>query len=164
VKYVATVDGVDVAVEVLPGERPGTFTVVAGGETRHVDVAPTARGWLFSLLIDGRSYEVAREAGQLTVGGRTFTVEVERDLGVGRAGRAGAAGGPASLKAPIPGLVVAVQAAVGDEVHEGQPLVILEAMKMQMELKSPRAGHVTEIAVESGREVPQGLVLLIIGE
>lgn len=163
-KYVATVNGKDYSVEVQAGGKPGAYTASIDGKTHDVDLEQTARGWLYSLLLDGRSYQVAWTQGDIQVEGRDFTVAVERDFGLVRERGAGLAGGPARLKAPIPGLVVAVQVQPGDEVHEGQPLVIVEAMKMQMELKSPRLGHVAEVHVASGQEVSQGQVLVTVGD
>ncbi|MFI5268179.1 MAG: biotin/lipoyl-containing protein [Chloroflexota bacterium] len=163
-KYFITVNGKDYAVDVLPAGRAGAYTATIDGNTHEVDLAQTARGWLYSLLLDGRSYQVARTEGEIQVEGRGFAVEIERDFGLVRNRGSSVAGGPARLKAPIPGLVVAVLAKAGDEVHEGQPLVIVEAMKMQMELKSPRSGHVAEVQVTPGQEVSQGQVLIIIGD
>jgi biotin carboxyl carrier protein len=163
-KYVTTVDGQDYAIDVQPAGKPGSYTATIDGQTHELDLRQTARGWLYSLLLDGRSYQVAWAEGEIQVEGHRFAVEVERDFGLARERGAGAAGGPASLKAPIPGLVVAIQAKPGDEVHEGQALAIVEAMKMQMELKSPRSGRVAEVRVVPGQEVSQGQVLLIVGD
>ncbi|MFI5270143.1 MAG: acetyl-CoA carboxylase biotin carboxyl carrier protein subunit, partial [Chloroflexota bacterium] len=139
-KYLARVDGRDYSVEVERGEKPGAYTARINGKTHLVDLVLTAHGWLFSLLLDGRSYQLAHTDGGIEVEGHHFAVVLERDFGLVRDRGAAAAGGPARLRAPIPGLVVAVQAQLGDSVSEGQPLVIVEAMKMQMELKSPRSG------------------------
>jgi biotin carboxyl carrier protein len=69
-------------------------------------------------------------------------------------------GGPLAVKATLPGLVVAIQAEVGAEVDEGAPLLVIEAMKMQNEVRAPRAGRVVEIAVEAGKPVATGALLL----
>ncbi len=163
-KFLATIDGKDYVVEVQPAGKPGTFTVTVGGKTHQVDLEQVEHGWLYSLLLDGRSYQIGQTEGQIQVENRIFAVEVERDLGLQRAHGGGAAAGPAQLRAPIPGLVVAVHAQVGDQVHEGQALLVVEAMKMQMELKSPRAGRVAEVLAEPGQEVNQGQVLAVIGD
>lgn len=68
--------------------------------------------------------------------------------------------GPVTVKATLPGLVVAVSVAVGDEVAEGDSLVTIEAMKMQNEVRAPRAGRVAEVSVETGRTVATGASLL----
>jgi acetyl/propionyl-CoA carboxylase alpha subunit len=69
-------------------------------------------------------------------------------------------GGPLVVKATLPGLVVAVAVAVGDEVEEGEPLLTIEAMKMQNEVRSPRTGRVAEVSVTSGQAVATGAPLL----
>ena len=67
-----------------------------------------------------------------------------------------------SLLAPMPGSVVAVHAQVGDEVEEGQPLLVLEAMKMQHTITAPHAGTVTELDVAVGDQVGGGAVLAVV--
>ncbi|HEX7171159.1 MAG TPA: biotin/lipoyl-containing protein [Candidatus Limnocylindria bacterium] len=68
--------------------------------------------------------------------------------------------GPTTVKATLPGLVVAVVVAVGDQVEEGTALLTIEAMKMQNEVRAPRAGRVTEVSVLSGQPVATGATLL----
>ena len=68
--------------------------------------------------------------------------------------------GPVTVKATLPGLVVAVVVAAGDEVEEGAPLLTIEAMKMQNEVRAPRAGRVTDVSVRSGQTVATGAPLL----
>ncbi len=68
--------------------------------------------------------------------------------------------GPMQVKATLPGLVVAVEVAVGDEVAEGDALLTIEAMKMQNEVRAPRAGRVIDVSVESGQAVATGAALL----
>jgi biotin carboxyl carrier protein len=163
-KFIATVDGKEYRVNVQPGAKPGAFTVIVGGQAHEVDLERAGRDWLYSLLLDGRSFEIVRAEGEISVGGRAFAIEVERDVGLQRAHAGEGASGPAQLRAPIPGLVVAVHAGPGDQAHEGQTLIILEAMKMQMELKSPRAGRLAEVRVQAGQEVNQGQVLAVIAD
>lgn len=74
-----------------------------------------------------------------------------------------AASGPAPLVAPMPGLVVRVAVAVGDEVAAGQGLVVIEAMKMENELRSPSAGVVTAVPAVPGQPVEKGAVLIELG-
>lgn len=68
--------------------------------------------------------------------------------------------GPVEVRATLPGLVVAVAVAVGDEVEDGAALLTIEAMKMQNEVRAPRAGRVIEVAVSPGRTVSTGAPLL----
>jgi len=67
---------------------------------------------------------------------------------------------PVALKATLPGLVVAVRVAPGDEVGEGDSLLTIEAMKMQNEVRAPRAAHVASVAVTAGQVVATGAELL----
>ena len=70
--------------------------------------------------------------------------------------------GPKSLKSPMPGRVVRVLVADGEEVTAGQPCVVIEAMKMQNELKAPKAGTVARVNAVVGQTVPMGSVLLVV--
>jgi biotin carboxyl carrier protein len=163
-KYIVAVDGTDYPIEIQPTGKPGGYTVSVEGRSREVDLERTARGWLYSLLLDGRSFEIAQAEGELEVNGRAFAVEIERGFVPQRARGGPATAGQSQLKAPIPGLVIAVQVQPGDQVEAGQAMVIVEAMKMQMELKSPRAGRVAEVNVLPGQEVNRGQVLAQIGD
>ena len=68
--------------------------------------------------------------------------------------------GPVQVKATLPGLIVAVAVVAGDEVEEGAPLLTIEAMKMQNEVRAPRAGRVAEVVVATGQIVATGAALL----
>jgi acetyl-CoA/propionyl-CoA carboxylase, biotin carboxylase, biotin carboxyl carrier protein len=65
---------------------------------------------------------------------------------------------------PMQGTVLAVEVEVGDEVHPGQVLCIVEAMKMENEITAPHVGVVTEVGVEVGQAVTQGQVVCVLGE
>ncbi len=65
--------------------------------------------------------------------------------------------------APLPGIIVAIKVAVGDTVREGQELAVLEAMKMENSIESPRSGTVRSINVSPGDTVSEGTVIMIIG-
>lgn len=69
-------------------------------------------------------------------------------------------GGPAEVRATLPGLVVRVGVAVGDEVAAGDPLVTIEAMKMRNEIRAPRSGRVAAIEVEPGQAISSGALLV----
>lgn len=105
----------------------------------------------------------ARGAYTLQVGARRLQVEAldERTRTI-RDMTAAAAGpsGPRPLVAPMPGLVVKVHVAVGDVVEPGKPLVSMEAMKMENELRSPGAGTVKAILATPGQAVEKGAVLV----
>jgi pyruvate carboxylase subunit B len=114
-----------------------------------------------NLVIEEREGEV-----QVLVRGRLFTSKVmdERTLLMAqRTGGGIADTGEASIKSPMPGLVVAVSIEVGQEVKAGQTVLILESMKMQNELKAPRDGVVQAVHVAAGQSVEQNKILVTIG-
>ena len=149
----------------------GRYRVLLDGEPHTVDAARVGVYGL-SLLIDGEdgtSHDVqvtpvaAGDELLITSGGRTLTATVNSR----RTGRAGAdtgagAQGEQTVLAPMPGRVVRVLVAVGDEVAVRQPVVVVEAMKMENELRSPKAGRVKELNVTAGTSVEAGRVLLVI--
>jgi biotin carboxyl carrier protein len=137
----------------------------AGGDWR-VEWEDRERG-VARLVTDGRSIPVLVEGSGsewvVTLRGRRIPVTVrtwrERLLAEAETA-ARVQSGPMAVKATLPGLVVAVAVAVGDEVEEGAPLLTIEAMKMQNEVRAPRAGRIIELTAESGLAVATGAVLL----
>ncbi len=117
---------------------------------------------VYSVLIDGVSYEARISGDRVVVDGHWFTAEADnpRQWKRGRAGTA--TEGRASVIAPMPGKLVRVLVSVGDEVTAGQALMVVEAMKMQNELKAPRAGRVTSVNAKAGDSVNAGAVLAAI--
>ncbi len=122
---------------------------------------------VLSLLIDGRSYEITREQTasdlHVWVGGTRFGVELSdpRSLRSRRDG-AGDASGPRKLVCPMPGKIVRVLVAEKAEVEAGQGIVVVEAMKMQNEIKSPKKGVVQKVLTVAGANVNAGDVLAIV--
>ena len=117
---------------------------------------------VYSVLRNGTSYEVRVEAAHVTVDGRRFEYEVEDPRQWKRSGDAAGGHGRAAILAPMPGKVVRILVAVGDEVEAGQGIVVVEAMKMQNELKAPRAGRVSAIQISENDSVVAGTVLAVI--
>jgi biotin carboxyl carrier protein len=145
--------------------RNGEYVVRVDGQPRRVDVAQAARSW--SLLIDGRSYDVAfadRPGGVVVyVNGRA--IEASRgEAGRRSRGEPGAAvqAGPQRIVAPMPGRIIKLLVKTGDVVAARQGLVVVEAMKMENELRSPRAGTVTEVRVAEGMSVDARTVLVVV--
>ena len=161
-RYIATVDEREYLIEILDDRR-----IAVDDKVYQVDFDPVGNQPVYSLLVDGRSYEAyvypADEAWQVLLLGRLYSilVEDEREKRL-RASSEGAVGEGAEfyLKAPMPGLVVAVPVEEGQEVEKGDVLLILESMKMQNELKSPRAGTVARLRVKTGDNVEQRQTLL----
>jgi biotin carboxyl carrier protein len=165
-RYVVDVQGERLSLDVsgedveIDGERvtarlvdvPGTpVSLLTVGDRLYRLVARRsgARG-SYSISIDGRRFEVE------ALDERTRAI---RDLSAAST----AAAGPAPLVAPMPGLIVRLHVAVGDEVQAGQGLVVMEAMKMENELRAPSAGTVRAVRVEPGTAVEKGAVLVELG-
>lgn len=161
-KYIAVVEGIEYAVEIDPDNR-----VFVNDELVEVDLKRIGKLPVYSLLINNASREVVAEElpgndFRVIIGGDAMTVRVEdeRWRRLRQAKGLDTAGGDLALKAPIPGLVVKVLIADGEQVHTGQSLVILEAMKMENDLRAPRAATVGHVKVKPGDRVEQGQVLL----
>jgi biotin carboxyl carrier protein len=165
VKYVTTVADKDFAVEVVDAHH-----VSVNGTLMDIDFENISGQPVYSLLINGHSYEAyvyeGQEELQVLLLGQQYPVKVEDE----REKRLrAAAGGVVSesaeyqLRAPMPGLVVAIPVEQEQQVEKGQVLLILESMKMQNELKSPRTGRVTRVRVKVGETVEQRQTLLIVG-
>jgi len=140
------------------------LTAAVNGKPVSLDLKATSSGTL-SLLLDGISYELRQDksSSQVAVNGRRFDVEV-RDPRSLRARRsaAGADTGPRKITAPMPGKGVRVVAAAGAEVEANQGVIVIEAMKMQNELKSPKKGRVQKILAAEGATVNAGDTLAIV--
>lgn len=164
-KYFAEVNGREHEVEVV--ERLGALEVSVGGEKLDLDYCEVDALGQLSVLNGTLSYGASIEGGPnefaVTIAGHLFQVEIEdeRERAAHAAEReARKAGG--LLKSVMPGVVVEVRVAAGDVVEEGQPLLILEAMKMQNEMGAPTAGTVTKIHVAAGEAVAGGQSLVTI--
>jgi biotin carboxyl carrier protein len=161
-KYITTVEDKQYLVEVIDEKH-----VSVDGKLYNVDFESVSGQPVFSLIVDGKSHEAYVQEGddnwQVLMRGRLYPVKVEdeREKRLRAAGGGGVAEtGEYHLKAPMPGLVVAVPVAEGQEVKKGQVLLILESMKMQNELKSPRDGKISRIRVKPGESVEQRQALL----
>jgi biotin carboxyl carrier protein len=145
------------------------FAVTVDGRTRQVDAARIDAHTL-SLLVDtvwSKEVSIAADpvGGQLAVhvGATPVTVTLNGRRRWGRKDEgAGAVSGPQRLVAPMPGKVVRVLVKRGDLVTARQPVVVVEAMKMENELRASREGTVTEIHVREGMSVDAGALLLVI--
>ncbi len=100
--------------------------------------------------------------GTIQVNGRIFSVEIFDPRELRSRASAGASEGRQSIAAPMPGKVVRLLVAAGDAVEAGQGLIVVEAMKMQNEMKSPKAGTVVEVKTKDGATVAAGEILVVI--
>jgi biotin carboxyl carrier protein len=161
-RYITTVEDRQFLVEIIDEKH-----ISVDGKVYQVDFESVSGQPVYSLIVDGKSHEAYVAAGendwQVLLRGRLFpvTVEDEREKRLRSAAGGGVAEtGEFHLRAPMPGLVVAIPVEEGQQINKGQVLLILESMKMQNELKSPREGTVGRIRVKVGETVEQKQTLL----
>ncbi len=139
--------------------------VVIDGRKVGADAAEIAPA-VYSILLDGRSFEVTVERSDdgllLRTAGREFRLEIA-DPRAWRRGRAGSIEleGRQEVAAPMPGKIVRVLAVPGEKVEAGQGLLVIEAMKMQNEIRSPKTGTIERLARE-GYTVRAGEILAVV--
>src|SRR5512142_1879690 len=162
--YITSVGDQEYNIEVLDKRH-----ISVNGKVMQVDFESISGQPVYSLLIDGKSFEAFvspdEDAWQVLLLGRQYPVKVEdaREKRLRVAAGGGAEGsGDFQLKAPMPGLIVTVPVQENQDVEKGQVLLILESMKMQNELRSPRAGKISRIRVKPGETVEQRQVLLTV--
>jgi biotin carboxyl carrier protein len=164
VKLNLKVNGTARDIEIL-SPAPACRFRLDGGAERIADVAVPGPG-LYSSLLDGRSYDVQIERTPrhliAVLDGHRFEIEVhDPRRWSGRSGQQGGAD-VQTIAAPMPGKVVRVLVAPGDAVEPGQGVLVVEAMKMQNEMKAARAGRVMTVTVKEGATVTAGEILATI--
>ena len=152
-------------IEILAAPPDCRFRLGAGPERVAQVEAPEPGVW--SVLLDGRVFDARVEehpGGALVVviDGYRFEVEIRDPRRWSRTSAGRGAEGIQSLAAPMPGKVVRVLVSPGDSVESGQGLVVVEAMKMQNEMKAARAGRVLTVPAKEGATVAAGEVLATI--
>lgn len=161
-KYVTMIGDKQYVIELLDDNH-----VLVDNTIYDVDFDAISDQPVYSMIVDGKSYEAymypSDEGWQVLLQGRLYSavVEDEREMRLrAAAGGSVADRGDFHLKAPMPGLVVSVPVEDGQDVQKGDVLLILESMKMQNELKSPRNGKVARLRVKVGDSVEQRQTLL----
>ncbi len=161
-KYVTTIEDREYIVDILDDHH-----VSVDGVMYEVDFMPVGDQPVYSLVVNGASVEAHiypnEDTWQVLFHGTLFTarVEDEREKRL----RAALAGRVAEhedfyLKAPMPGMVISIPVQEGQVILKGDVLVVLESMKMQNELRSPRDGKVTRVRVKAGDRVEQKETML----
>jgi biotin carboxyl carrier protein len=151
----------------LTQNHDGQYRAIIDGKPIAGITAQMLRPGVLSLRIRGKAYrcvlEESTEGTVLHLAGRRLLYRAYDPRSLkSRRGRHGGAEGPKPVTAPMPGRVVRVLVSVGDIVEAHQGIVVIEAMKMQNELKSPKAGKVTQLRVEPGGTVAAGDVLAVV--
>lgn len=163
-RYWITMEGREAEVEVRA--EGGRLVLELEGRRIEADFHRLPDGEVWSLLVNGRSLEVrvAQDAGRLHVAieSTVIPVEVRHPLEklLAQAQRAAGQSAGETIAAPMPGLVVAIRVAPGDRVEPGQPVCVVEAMKMQNELTARTGGVVSEVLVAERATVSAGQALL----
>ena len=163
-KLAITISGETLDVEFI---QSGNVATLTHNQQRHEAQVSAPEPGLFTLLLNQRIYRCVLDVlpnGQteVVVNGRRFPVSV-RDKKHRQANAGGAAaGGKAVLLAPMPGKVVRIMCAIGDEVEANQSLLVVEAMKMQNEVQTPKAGKIVELKVAEGQTVNVGETMIVV--
>jgi pyruvate carboxylase subunit B len=141
------VDGVPLEARLAEVEGTPVRMLTIGDEVHRIIVRPGASRGRYTLWVDGFRHEVEALDERM---------RAIRELAGATAGPAG----PAPLVAPMPGMVMRVQVQVGDKVQPGQGLVVMEAMKMENELRATAAATVKAVIAQPGTAVEKGSLLL----
>ncbi len=161
-KYVTTIDGHEYLIDIIDDHL-----VTVNSVNVTVDFSPVGDQEVYSLVVDGKSVDATvllnEDTWQVLFQGNLYTavVEDEREKRL----RASLGGRVAEhedyhLKAPMPGMVISIPVEEGQVIHKGDVLAILESMKMQNELRSPREGKVTRVRIKPGDRVEQKETIL----
>jgi biotin carboxyl carrier protein len=161
-QYITTIDEREFIVEILDEHH-----IKINGVVFDIDLDQVGSQPVYSLIVDGQSYDThvyqEDDRWHVLIHGSLYTakVEDERDKRL----RASLGGGQAEqdeflLRAPMPGMIVSIPVDEGQRVEKGDVLLVLESMKMQNELKSPRGGSVSRLRVKAGDRVEQKETLL----
>jgi biotin carboxyl carrier protein len=165
-RYLATLDGQEHEIE-IEELAADTFAITFGEKRFEADlrrVGPVS----FSVIVDNRSFDfdVARDGEETVVASRRGSTRLTLADAARRTARAAGkrreVSGRVEIKSAMPGRVVNVLVAQGDEVKAQQGIVVVEAMKMENEVKSPKAGKVIEVKVVAGQAVEKGQLLIVI--
>jgi len=141
--------------------------VTVDGNVHRVEMLPIHAGMSALFRPDGRSFAVAsqrlaRNHWRVSLAQRHFEVLLHDPLERVVAGGGASHAGPHEVRAPIPGRVVSVAVAEGDEVRAGQPLLVLEAMKMENQISAEGPGKVERVLIAPGETVEGGQVLVVV--
>lgn len=164
------IDGHPRQVEIIPAAAPGQWQITIDGASVDAD-AHLLRPGVLSLLIEGRAHRVVLDADlvngtladpALHHGPQRIAWQADDPRSFRRRRRHAATDGPVTLKASMPGRVLRLLVEAGDTVAAHQGVLVIEAMKMQNELKSPKAGRVAQLRVSPGDTVASGQILALI--
>lgn len=162
-RYYVTIEQKEHPVDII-ARATGGFEVQIDGHTAAADVV--VLGDTLSIIVDGKVIDLTLEGklpkvGVVTGGKRVYLeVESDRTKAANAAKSKGGAGGDDLVCSPMPGRVLKLLVSVGDEVAVNQPLIVVEAMKMENDLRAGKAGRIEQIFVQAGAAVEAGAKLV----
>jgi len=165
--YIAAIDGEEYRIDITEVRGECFFTLTIGEKKYNIDVVHSQHS-LYSMLLDGKSYEIDLDAKDgicnILVNGEHYSVNIinEKKKSLWKKSREIEAEGKQSIITEMPGKVVKIFVEVGQQVKRGHGVIVVEAMKMENELKSPKDGKVIEITVREGETVEGGTTLVVI--
>ena len=147
---------VDKGIDFLLGKGTVSVNKVRASEAQQKSEGNDTNG--YTVTVNGKKYAVALEGNKAVVNGKLYDVDVKAGL---EAKAVSTDGTP--VKAALPGNVLKVMVSEGDTISEGDVIAVVEAMKMETEIKSPVSGIVKSVEIEVGNKVQNGQVLVTIG-
>jgi biotin carboxyl carrier protein len=163
--YINSIDNRDYQIEIVDEKH-----ILLNGEQYEFDLECIQDQTVYSMILNGRLFEaqvyVQDNTYQIYLDGRSFIVNVKDERSLRYNNKFGKQSGEQAvfyLRAPMPGMVVSIAVMEGQEVKEGDVLIILESMKMQNEIHSPRSGKVLNLQVKPGDRLTQQKILMSIG-
>jgi len=163
-KYIAVIGETEYEIEIN-----GEDEIIVDGESYSIDFRSVAGQPVYSLLIDGHSYEALVQSSEdgleVLLQGQFYqlSVEDERQRRLRQSSGSNVTQrGEYHMKSPMPGLIISVRVREGQEVKKGERLIVLESMKMQNELKAPRDGVIRSLRIKNGDNVEHNQVLLTV--
>jgi acetyl-CoA/propionyl-CoA carboxylase biotin carboxyl carrier protein len=145
---------------------PPRLRLATDGQERSVAVDPSGLAPVAGSAVAGPAVAVAGQVAHVDVAGRSVPFRLAPAPDVDRAARtaagAGHGGGPIEVVAPMPGSILAVHVAAGDQVEAGDPIATLEAMKMEHAVTAPIPGRIAELAARAGDQVARSDLLAVV--
>lgn len=164
-KFSLEIDGQTRQVEIEPADPPGQWRIQVDGHEVQAD-AHLLRPGVLSLLIAGQSHRVVLDLEHyepaLHLGAKRIPYRVDDPRSLRSRRRQARAHGPVTIKASMPGRIVRLLVEKGDAVTAHQSIVVIEAMKMQNEIRSPKDGRVADLRVSPGDTVAAGDILAVV--
>lgn len=150
---------VDKGIDFLLGKGVISVDKSAGKQKAVSSSKSSAEGC--TVTVNGKKYAVKLQNGKAIVNGKEYSVDVKD--GIEESTTTASTGEGIEVKAPMPGAVLRVEKSVGDSVEENEEILVIEAMKMETPIKSPKAGTITSITVSQGDKIATGQVMATVG-